>query len=261
MAQGRSLDEGDLKRHARQIVLPEIGGTGQERLLSASVLVIGAGGLGSPMLLYLAAAGVGRIGVVDFDRVDESNLQRQIAFSTDDIGRKKVEAVRDRIRALDPRILLEVHDLRLDAGNVASLIAGYDVIADGCDDLATRLCVHDAAMAAGKPLVSGAVQGLDGQLATYKAYLGPPHPCMRCLMSEEPGGDGLPTCAQGGILGAAAGVMGSLQAVEVIKELLGKESLSGRMMHYDAMSCDLVSMRLPRRTACDGSCRAPQGRW
>ncbi|MEZ5846714.1 MAG: HesA/MoeB/ThiF family protein [Geminicoccaceae bacterium] len=249
-----SLSESDLMRHARQIVLPEIGGTGQERLLAASVLLIGAGGLGSPLLLYLAAAGVGRIGVVDFDVVDLSNLQRQIIFSTADCGTKKVEAARARLKELNPHVQLVPHDLRLDAGNAVGLVAGYDVIADGCDDLGTRLVVHDAAMAAGKPLVSGAVQGMDGQLTTYKAYLGAPHPCMRCLMREEPGGDTLPTCAQGGILGAAAGVVGSLQAVEVIKEILGHESLSGRMMHYDAMACDLTPMRLPRRAACRQTC-------
>ena len=164
-----SLSESDLVRHARQIVLPEIGGTGQERLLAASVLVIGAGGLGSPLLLYLAAAGVGRIGVVDFDVVDLSNLQRQVVFSTADCGTKKVEAARARLKELNPHVQLVPHDLRLGAGNAAGLVAGYDVIADGCDDLGTRLVVHDAAMAAGKPLVSGAVQGMDGQLTTYKA--------------------------------------------------------------------------------------------
>ena len=250
-----ALGESELRRYARQIVLPEIGGIGQERLMAAGVLVIGAGGLGSPLLLYLAAAGIGRIGVVDFDRVDESNLQRQIAFASADQGCSKVEAVRRRIHALNPLVQVIGHDLRLDETNAAELIGAYDIVADGCDDLATRLLVHDAAMAAGKPLVSGAVQGLDGQLTTYKAYLGPPHPCMRCLMDERPGDDVLPTCAQGGILGSAAGVIGSLQATEVIKELLGLEGLSGRMMHYDALSCDLMPMRLRRRQRCEGSCK------
>ena len=249
-----SLNEADVVRYARQIVLPEIGGVGQEKLLAGKVLVVGAGGLGSPLVLYLAAAGVGTIGVIDFDNVDESNLQRQIAFSTADCQSPKIEALKKRITALNPGIDFIGYEIKLDTDNVIPILQNYDIVADGCDNLSTRLIVHDAAMKAGIPLISGAVQGLDGQLTTYKSYLGSPHPCMRCLMDEMPDDDVLPSCAQGGILGSAAGVVGSLQATEVIKELLGYDGLSGKMMHYDALSCDFTPMHLPRRKACEAAC-------
>ena len=251
-----SLSEAQIRRYARQIVLPEIGGVGQAKLLSSSVLVIGAGGLGSPLALYLAAAGVGRIGIVDHDVVEETNLQRQIAYAAADRGRLKVDAMADRLHSLEAGGEIITHDERLCADNAERLVGAYDIIADGCDDLDTRLLVHDVAMKLGKPLVSGAVQGLDGQITTYKAYLGDPHPCMRCFMGDTPSADGLPTCAQGGILGSAAGVVGSLQATEVIKECLGLPGLSGRLLFYDAALADMTSMRLPRRAECRSACVA-----
>ncbi len=246
-----TLSEDEIERFARQIVLPEVGGAGQARLRRARVLVIGAGGLGSPLLLYLAAAGIGGLGLVDGDRVDRSNLHRQILFATADLGRSKVAAAAARLRALAPDLDLRIEERRLTADNAAELVRHYDIVADGSDNFATRSAVHAACLAAGIPLVSAAVQGMDGQLTTYKAHLGPPHPCFACLFPEPPPADALPSCAQGGVLGPAAGVMGTLQAVEVIKELLGGfESLSGRLLLYDARRCRFDHLRVPRRIDC-----------
>ncbi|MGE3294301.1 MAG: ThiF family adenylyltransferase [Geminicoccaceae bacterium] len=246
------LTEEEIRRYARHIVLPEMGGVGQTRLKLASVLVIGAGGLGSPLLLYLAAAGVGRIGVVDDDRVDPSNLQRQILFSTEAEGRAKAEAALETLRRLNPLVELEAHTLRLGAANAAELVAGYDLVADGSDNLATRLAVHDACRSFGRTLVSASVQGLDGQLTTYKAHLGSPHPCLRCFVDPETGEEALPSCAQAGVLGPVAGVLGTLQAVEVVKELAGiGTSLSGTILLYDAAAANFDRLRLRRRAACD----------
>ena len=226
-----SLSEAEIRRFARHIVLPEVGGTGQLRLRRARVLAVGAGGLGSPLLLYLAAAGIGMLGVVDDDVVELSNLQRQVLFSADAAGRSKAGAAVARLAQLDPATRLVAHAVRLDAGNAHDLIAGYDLVADGSDNLATRLLVHDVALALRKPLVSASVQGLDGQLTTYKAYLGPPHPCLRCLLGPSVSAEALPSCVQAGVLGPVAGVMGTLQAVEVVKELLGLgQSLSGTLL-------------------------------
>lgn len=245
------LTDADLERYARQIVLPEVGGRGQERLKRASVLVIGAGGLGAPLLLYLAAAGIGRIGIVDHDRIDTSNLQRQIMFETAETGESKVERAAARLGRLNPGIVIEPVERVLDEANAAGIVRGFDIVADGCDNMATRLAVHDACLAAGVPLVSASVQGMDGQLTTYKAHLGPPHPCLRCLYGTMPDDGVLPSCAQGGVLGAAAGVMGSLQAAEVIKELIGGgPGLSGRLLLYDARTPSLDEVRVPRRADC-----------
>lgn len=251
------LSEEQIRRYARHIVLPEIGGEGQARLLAARVLVVGAGGLGSPLLLYLAAAGVGTLGVVDFDRVDASNLQRQVLFDTPATGTAKVEAAARRLRALNPGVRIVEHPLRLGPENARALVEAYDLVADGSDTIETRLAVHDACLAAGRPLVSAAVQGTDGQLTTFKAHLGPPHPCLRCLFPEPPPRDALPSCAQAGVLGPAAGVMGCLQAVEVIKELLGPPapSLSGTLLLYDAMAARLDRLAVRRDPACAEGCR------
>jgi molybdopterin-synthase adenylyltransferase len=243
--------QAQMLRYARHIVLQEIGGTGQARLLEASVLLIGAGGLGSPLLLYLAAAGVGRLGIVDFDRVELANLHRQIAHPTASIGRDKTESAIATARALNPEVELEAHALRLDAGNARALIEGYDLVADGSDNFATRDALHGACLARGIPLVSAAVQGFEGQLTTFKAHLGPPHPCYRCLFPDVPPEDLIPSCAQGGILGPVAGVMGCLQAVEVVKELLGVgEGLSGTLLLYDALHADFRRIRVARSATC-----------
>ena len=249
-----SLSEEEIRRYARHIVLPEVGGVGQARLKSASVLVVGAGGLGSPLLLYLAAAGVGRIGIVDDDRVDLSNLQRQVLFSTVAQGRPKAMEAADSLRRLNPLVRIVARPERLDEANAHELIGSYDLVADGSDNLATRLVVHDACRALGRTLVSASVQGLDGHLTTYKSHLGAPHPCLRCLIEPGAGDDALPTCAQAGVLGPVAGVLGTLQAVEVLKELADVgSSLSGILMLYDAAAGTFDRMRLCRRAFCGGT--------
>lgn len=248
------LNEGEILRYARHIVLPELGGVGQLRLKAARVLVVGAGGLGSPLLLYLAAAGVGTLGVVDDDSVDLSNLQRQVLFTTEAIGAAKAGTAAEALRRLNPLVEVVVHAVHLDGTNARELVADYDLVADGSDNLPTRLTVHDACRALGRPLVSAAVQGLDGQLSTYKAHLGSPHPCLRCLLDGETGADALQSCAQDGILGAVAGVLGTMQAVEVVKELAGiGTSLSGTMLLYDAAAASVDRIRLRRRAGCTGT--------
>jgi molybdopterin-synthase adenylyltransferase len=253
--EGEELGEAELRRYARQIVLPEVGGEGQLRLRRAAVLVVGAGGLGSPLLLYLAAAGVGRLGVVDDDAVDVSNLHRQVLFETGDAGRGKVEAALARLRRLNPHVRLEGHPVRLEAANALEIVGGYDLVADGSDNFATRSLVQDACLRLGRPLVSAAVQGLDGQLTTLKPHLGPPHPCLRCLFPDEPAGDALPSCAQGGVLGPAAAVVAGLQAAEVVKEVVGLgRSLSGTLLLYDAAQAVLERVAVRRRPACAAGC-------
>jgi adenylyltransferase/sulfurtransferase len=249
------LSDAQLRRYARHIVLPEVGGIGQARLLEARVLVIGAGGLGAPLLLYLAAAGVGTLGVVDDDVVDASNLQRQVIHDMPHVGAAKTKSAAERIAALDPAIRVVRHDLRLGPENALEVIGGYDIVADGSDNFCTRALVQDACLRLGRTLVSASVQGLDGQLSTFKAHLGPPHPCLRCLFPDEPAGDALPSCAQGGVLGPAAGVMGCLQAVEVVKEILGmEEGLSGTFLLYDALGARIDRVRLARRPECVSGC-------
>jgi molybdopterin/thiamine biosynthesis adenylyltransferase len=231
------LTDDQLERYARHIILKEVGGAGQSRLLSSSVLVIGAGGLGSPLLLYLAAAGVGRIGIVDFDEVSLSNLQRQIIHGTSDIGRKKTDSAAEHIAAINPDIEVVTHTKRLDETNALELVSAYDVVADGSDSFETRFLVNDACYFARRPLISAALGQFEGQLSTFKAYEGGDNPCYRCLFPAPPPPGTIPSCAEGGILGALAGAMGSLQAVEVLKELMGVgESMSGKLMIYDALS-------------------------
>ncbi|GBD42755.1 Molybdopterin-synthase adenylyltransferase [bacterium HR40] len=245
------LDEAAIRRWARQIVLPEVGGQGQARLLAARVLVVGAGGLGSPLLLYLAAAGVGCLGIVDSDRVDVSNLHRQLLFDESDIGRPKAEAAAARLARLVSGIEVRPFAQRLDSGNCLEILRGWDVVADGSDNFATRRTVHDACFQLRIPLVSASVQGMDGQLTTFVAWRGRPHPCFHCLFPEEPEAGALPSCAQGGVLGPAAGVIGCLQAVEVVKELVGGlPGLSGQLVIYDARSCAFRTLRVRRRPGC-----------
>ena len=248
-----ALADEQLERYARHIVLREVGGPGQAQLLKARVLVIGAGGLGSPLILYLAAAGVGTIGIVDFDRVSLSNLQRQIAHRTTDIGRPKTQSAADAALAINPGIRIVPHETRLEAENAAALIADYDIVADGSDNFGTRFLVNDACFFAGKTLVSAAVSEFDGQLATYKAGNrgDKPYPCYRCLFPEPPPRDAAPNCSETGILGAAAGVMGTLQALEVMKEIIGVgESLAGRLLIYDALAAQFRTVKVPRDPEC-----------
>ncbi|MDP6704834.1 MAG: molybdopterin-synthase adenylyltransferase MoeB [Alphaproteobacteria bacterium] len=246
-----TLNNEQIERYARHIILHEVGGIGQERLLASKVLCIGAGGLGSPLVMYLAAAGVGEIGLVDDDRVSLSNLQRQIMHASDDVGRPKVESAADTVKRINPDIRLVGHDTRLEADNVMELLAGYDVIADGSDNFETRFLVNDACYLAGKTLVSAAVLRFDGQLSTFKAHQGPPNPCYRCVFPEPPPPDLVPSCAEGGVLGAVAGVMGTLQATEVIKELLDTgDSLSGELVIFDALDTAFRKVRVKRDPAC-----------
>lgn len=244
------LSDAQLDRYARHIILREVGGAGQAKLLAARVLVIGAGGLGSPLILYLGAAGVGTIGVVDFDRVSLSNLQRQIAHGTGDIGRLKTESAADAVRHINPDTVLVPYSERLTAENAPALFSDYDVIADGSDNFATRFLVNDAAFFARKTLVSAAVTQFDGQLATFKPHAGA-LPCYRCLYAAPPPPETAPNCSEAGILGAAAGVMGTLQALEVLKEIAGVgESLAGRLVIYDALATRFRTVKVPRDPAC-----------
>ncbi len=240
-----------IQRYARHIILPEIGGTGQAKLLDARVLVVGAGGLGAPVLLYLAAAGIGTIGVIDDDTVDLSNLQRQVIHDTGTIGVAKVDSAAARISAVNPDVTVERHHTRLTADNAMELIAGYEIVADGSDNFATRYLVNDACYLAGKPLVSAAMLRFDGQISTFKAHSGPPHPCYRCVFPEAPPPGTIPSCSEAGVLGALAGLVGSMQAVEVVKEVLGiGDSLSGRLMMIDSLGSQFRTMTVPRDPDC-----------
>ena len=235
------LSSEELERYARHIVLREVGGPGQTKLKAARVLVVGAGGLGAPVLLYLAAAGVGTVGVVDDDDVSLSNLQRQIIFATADIGRPKVEASADTVKGLNPLVNVETHHLRLVAANAIDLISRYDIVADGSDNFATRYLVSDACYFARKPLVTAAVGTFDGTLTSIRAHEtradGIRNPTYRCLFPEPPPPASVPACAEAGILGALPGVLGSLMALEVIREIVGfGEGLVGRLLMVDARS-------------------------
>jgi molybdopterin/thiamine biosynthesis adenylyltransferase len=247
-----SLSDDELERYARHIVLREVGGAGQAKLLAAKVLVVGAGGLGSPLILYLAAAGVGTIGIADFDQVSLSNLQRQIAHRTRDIGRLKTESAGEAASAINPGVRVIPHAERLTADNVAGLIAGYDLVADGSDNFATRFLLNDACFFGKKTLVSAAVTEFDGQLATYRAW-DPSglYPCYRCLFPEPPPPETAPNCSETGVLGAVAGIMGTLQALEAMKEILGiGETMAGRLLIYDALAGQFRTLKVPRDPGC-----------
>mgnify|MGYP002823275768 FL=1 len=245
------LSREQLERYARHILLKEVGGQGQARLLAARVLVVGAGGLGSPLALYLAAAGVGTIGIVDDDAVSLSNLQRQILHDTAGIGRPKTESAVARVAALNPDCRVIAHALRLAPDNVDALVADYEIVADGSDNFATRFLLNDACFRARRTLVSAAIQQFDGQLATFKPHAGPDQPCYRCLHPEAPPEELDAACVEAGVLGALAGVMGSLQAAEVLKEILEiGTGLAGRLMLYDAMNAEFRTIRLRRNPAC-----------
>jgi molybdopterin/thiamine biosynthesis adenylyltransferase len=241
------LSEAEIARYSRNILLAEVGGAGQAKLKAARVLVVGAGGLGSPLLLYLAAAGVGTLGIVDDDLVDLSNLQRQVAHTTARIGIGKVASAAEAVRAINPEVAVEAHETRLSAENVDALVAAYDIVCDGSDNFPTRFLLNDACVAAGRTLVSAAVLRFDGQLTTFK----PGGPCYRCLFPAPPPDGLVPTCGEAGILGAVTGVMGTLQASEVLKELLGiGEGLSGRLLIWDALAMRFRIVLLARDPQC-----------
>jgi adenylyltransferase/sulfurtransferase len=239
--------EEQMRRYARHIILPEVGGVGQRRLLDSSVLVVGAGGLGSPVILYLAAAGVGTIGVIDDDDVELSNLQRQVLHTTARLGQPKVDSAVQAVAAINPDVRVVPIRTRLDRDNARSLFRDFQVIADGSDNFPTRFLINDACRLEGKTLVSAAILRFDGQLSTYK----PGGPCYRCIFRDLPPEGEIPSCSSAGVLGAMAGTMGSLQATEVVKELLGiGESMAGRLLIFDALAVAFRTVRVKRDPGC-----------
>ena len=241
-----SVDE--VKRYSRHLIIPEVGMTGQKRLKNAKVLCVGAGGLGSPALLYLAAAGVGTLGVVDFDVVDESNLQRQIIHGQSDIGRPKAESARDSINQINPYVNVVMHEEQLSVDNVMEIFADYDLIVDGTDNFATRYLVNDACVLLGKPYVWGSIFRFDGQASVFWAEYGP---CYRCLYPEPPPPGMVPSCAEGGVLGVLCGSIGSIQVTEAIKVMTGiGEPLVGRLMIYDALEMNYRTVRVRKDPEC-----------
>ncbi len=243
-----SLSDDQLERYARHIILKEVGGHGQQKLMKASVLVIGAGGLGSPLLMYLAAAGVGTIGIIDDDTVDLSNLQRQIIHMTESLGSEKVASAKSMISKINPDINVHAYAERLTEDNAEDIIKSYGIIADGCDNFTTRFLINDLCIKYKKPLISGALSQFDGQLATFKGY-DSALPCYRCLVPDHP--NGVLSCAEAGILGAVAGVVGTMQAIEVLKEILNLGvSLAGKLLIYDALSATSRTIKLPKDPGC-----------
>jgi len=242
------LSRAELYRYARHLALPEVGSEGQKRLKSGSVLCVGAGGLGSPLALYLAAAGVGTIGIVDFDAVDESNLQRQILHGTKDVGRPKLDSAEDRLRDINPHVRVVKHEARLSSSNALEILADYDIVADGTDNFPTRYLVNDACVLLGKPNVYGSVFRWEGQVSVFGVDGGP---CYRCLFREPPPPGLVPNCAEGGVIGVLPGIIGSLQALETIKLLLASgDPLVGRLLIFDALGMEWREVRLRRNPEC-----------
>jgi len=236
-------------RYSRHMIMPEVGAEGQRRLNAARVLCIGAGGLGSPAALYLAAAGIGKLGLVDFDDVDLSNLQRQILHGTKDIGRKKLDSARDRLRDANPTIEIETHECRFTSKNALEIVSGYDVVIDGSDNFPTRYLSNDVCVFAKKPNVYGSVFRFDGQTTVFAPHLG--GPCYRCLFPEPPPPGSVPNCAQAGVLGVLPGIVGTIQANEAIKLILGVgESLVGRLLYFDALKMKFREFNLRRDPQC-----------
>jgi adenylyltransferase/sulfurtransferase len=236
-----TLTAEEIQRYKRHLVLKDVGGQGQQKIKGARVLVVGAGGLGSPLILYLAAAGVGTLGIVDDDVVSLDNLQRQVVHETAAVGRLKVESAKDAVARINPHVTVEAHPFRLDAANALDLVARYDIVCDGSDNFATRYLVSDACYLARRPLVFGAVGPFDGYVTTFKPHLtaadGTPFPTYRCIFPEPPPPGTVANCAEVGVLGAVVGVIGTLQATEVLKEITGTgDSLAGKLLLYDAKS-------------------------
>ncbi len=243
------LSDEELQRYSRHLMMPEVTPDGQRRLKAARVLCIGAGGLGSPSALYLAAAGVGTIGIVDFDDVDLSNLQRQILHGTKDVGRAKLESARDRLNDINPKIDIELHRCRFTSENASDLVAQYDVIVDGSDNFPTRYLSNDVCVFARKPNVYGSVFRFEGQTTVFAPHLG--GPCYRCLFPEPPPPDTVPNCAEAGVLGVLPGIIGMLQAIETIKLIVGiGEPLVGRLLHFDALRMKFRELNLRRDPQC-----------
>ncbi|MBR7833172.1 adenylyltransferase/sulfurtransferase MoeZ [Actinospica durhamensis] len=245
-ADGLSVEE--VRRYSRHLIIPDVAMDGQKRLKNAKVLCVGAGGLGSPALMYLAAAGVGTLGIVEFDTVDESNLQRQIIHGQSDVGRSKAESARDSVREINPLVNVVLHEERLDSSNVMELFAQYDLIVDGTDNFATRYLVNDACVLLNKPYVWGSIYRFDGQASVFWSEYGP---CYRCLYPEPPPPGMVPSCAEGGVLGVLCASIGSIQVTEAIKVLTGVgESLVGRLMIYDALEMSYRTVKVRKDPEC-----------
>lgn len=245
---GMNFTEEQIIRYSRHIILPEVGGEGQQKILEGKVLIIGTGGLGSPVAFYLAAAGVGTLGIIDDDVVDLSNLQRQILHSTKDIGRPKVESAREKLVALNPDCKVVVYKERLMAHNIMEIIKDYDVVVDGTDNFSTRFVTNDACVMAGKPFIHGGILRFTGQALTVIPGEGP---CFRCIFQEPPPPGSVPTCSQAGVLGVLAGTIGLIQATEVLKYLLGKgDLLIGRLMMYDALAMKFREVTVKKNPNC-----------
>jgi molybdopterin-synthase adenylyltransferase len=244
------LSDAQFQRYARHLILDEVGEEGQAKLMHARVLVVGAGGLGSPVLMYLAAAGIGTLGIADNDTVDLTNLQRQIVHTTDRVGQNKVESAIEGLAGINPEVRVVPYKLRIDASNALALAAEYDIVIDGSDNFATRYLLNDACYFAKKPLIAASLLRFEGQISTFKAHDGK-GPCYRCVFPDRPPADLVPRCEEAGILGAVAGVMGTLQAAEAIKEILGLgESLSGTLLIYDALGAQFRRITIKRDPAC-----------
>ncbi len=251
----RTLTAEQRERYSRHLLLPEVGIDGQQKLLDARVLLLGAGGLGSPAALYLAAAGVGTLGIVDNDEVDLSNLQRQVIHSSERIGVHKVDSAEQTINALNPDVKVEKYPVRLGAENIVEIISGYDVIVDGLDNFPTRYLLNDASVRLGIPVVSAAILGFEGQLSVFKPYDGP---CYRCLFPVPPPAELAPSCGANGVLGVLPGTMGLLQATEVIKLILGEgDTLVGRLLMYDALAATVTEVKVRRDPDCPICSREP----
>ena len=242
------LSNEEITRYSRHLLMPEVGLEGQQRLKAARIVCVGVGGLGSPVALYLAAAGVGTLGLVDFDEVDTANLQRQIAYSTADVGSSKVESARRRLNGINPGVAVQAHEVRLSSANALELLRGYDVIVDATDNFPARYLVNDACVLLGKPNVHGSVVRLEGQCAVFSAAGGP---CYRCLYPEPPPPGLVPGCAEVGVLGALAGIVGTIQAAEAVKLVVGMgEPLTGRLLVIDALGMRFRELALPRDPTC-----------
>src|SRR5687767_212923 len=243
-----SLSQEEILRYSRHLIMPEVGVEGQEKLKNASILLIGCGGLGSPLSMYLSAAGVGRLGLVDFDITDFTNLQRQVAFGTQDVGRPKVEATKDRINQINPNVQVTTFRTKLSSENVMDIFKDYDIIIDGTDNFPTRYLVNDACVLLKKPNVYGSIFRFDGQASVFHPPLGP---CYRCLYPEPPPPGEVPSCAEGGVLGVLPGLVGCIQATEAIKLLLGQgEPLIGRLLLYDALRMSFREFKVRRNPRC-----------
>jgi molybdopterin/thiamine biosynthesis adenylyltransferase/rhodanese-related sulfurtransferase len=256
VAVSRTLSAEQRERYSRHLLLPEVGAEGQQKLLDAKVLLLGAGGLGSPAALYLAAAGVGTLGIVDNDDVDLSNLQRQVIHSTDRIGIPKVDSAEQTITELNPDVQVQKYALRLGPENIMEVLAGYDVVVDGLDNFPTRYLLNDASVRLGIPVVSAAILGFEGQLSVFKPHAGP---CYRCLFPVPPPAELAPSCGANGVLGVLPGTMGLLQATEVVKLILDQgEPLIGRLLMYDALAASFTEVRVRRDPDCPICSRDPQ---